>query len=364
MGATFGDVVTSAPSVWGAANATSAAMVFPLGWPVALTLLALVSDPAQIWHAGDRYAEVAKLVRQAGDQMTDAVVRRAGSDDWSEQGREAFMANRLRPYQVALGQAAGMYDDMDGTLKASAVAYTGLGLSSAIIGSSLLSFVAPYLAAAVVPGVGATATYVANTAMVEAGVVVRTMVAGMAKVNGAVASVLSGLATALGVSQGALTGVSAGVTAVTAGGLGGYQTIFRAAPSMRESVRPVLWPAHVDDGGSPPDGFRGSSAAQLRDLKRIHPRSIEALGRELDAGASKTLDKACELARGNDVGVPGFGGAGVHLAFVCVAMRDGAVRHLMAGRDQPGTWLPALRTVAGNWAYAEAATVEAAKRVR
>ncbi|MFC7383427.1 hypothetical protein [Sphaerisporangium rhizosphaerae] len=364
MGATFADVVTSAPSTWGAANATSAAIVFPLGWPVALLLLSVVSDPAQMWHAGDRYAEVATLVRQAGEQMTDAVTRRAHADHWVEKGRDAFMANRLRPYQTALDQAAGMYDEMDGALKASALSYTGLGMSSAIIGSSLLSFVAPYLAAAVVPGIGASTTYVANKAMVEAGVVVRGMVASMAKVNGTVATMLSGLAVRLGVSQGALTGTAATGTATVAGGIGGYQTIWRAAPTMRESVSPVSWPAHLRDGETPPKGYHGATAVQLGDMKRIDHRSLEALGRDLDASASGTLDRACELARGNEVGVPGFGAAGVHLAYVCAGMRDTAVRHLTAGRDEPGKWLPALRTVADNWAYAEDATVKATRHVR
>ncbi|WP_248960500.1 hypothetical protein [Sphaerisporangium perillae] len=355
MGVAFSDVVTSAPSAWGASNATAAAWVFPLGWPVAVALMALVSDPAQIWHAADRYGTVARLVRQANDQMTEAVTRRSRADDWTERGRDAFMANRLQPYQAALDEAAGMYDDMDHALKASSVSYTALGLSSATVGAALLSFVAPFLAAAVVPGLNASATYVANTAMVEAGTVVRSMVAGLAKVNGALASVLSGLAVRLGVSESVILGLGAG----TLGAAGGYQTFGRAAPTMRDSVRSVPWPKDLGGESSLPSGYRRATAADLDALKSIRPPSIEALGRDLDLSASESLDEACALAGGNDVGLPGFGGAGVHLAGVCLAMRDSALRHLTAGRDQPGTWLPALRTVAGNWANAEQATVGA-----
>lgn len=116
MGVEFGDVVTSAPSVWGAMNASSAAIVLPLAWPVAILLGTLVSDPAQMWHAGERYDAIATHVRAATTQMTEAVNRRADADHWAEEGRNAFVATRVRPYQQRLKRTAARYDDIKGAL--------------------------------------------------------------------------------------------------------------------------------------------------------------------------------------------------------------------------------------------------------
>ena len=216
MGLAVRDVVTSAPSVWGAANAASATIVLPMAAPVAILLASVVSDPAQMWHAGDRYAVIAGHIRTASGQMTEAVNHRASADHWQEKARDAFVATRVRPYQQTLEQAAAMYEHIETVLKRCAVAYTAVGLSSAVIGAALNRYVAPLLAAAVVPSIKATATYVANAAMVEANAFVRALIAGLAKVNGAVLSVLVAVAAKLEVSDGLLLGL--GTTGLTLGG--------------------------------------------------------------------------------------------------------------------------------------------------
>ncbi|MDH2430031.1 hypothetical protein [Sphaerisporangium sp. TRM90804] len=361
MGVAPSDVVTSAPSTIGAASASGAAVVFPLARPLAVVLGAVVSDPAQIWHAGDRYAEVAKRVRAAGAEMAEAVERRAGSDDWAEKGKKAFLEHRVRPYQQTLAQAAAMYDDLDSALKGTAVAYSMAGVSSAAIGSAMLGYVAPLLAAAVLPPIEAEVTYVANTAMLRAGMAIRVLVSGLAKVNVAMAQLLASTAVGLGVKSSALTGLGILGTAV-AGGAGGFHIGTRAAPAFEDAVRPVHWPKEVEGGA--PAGFRAAPAAQADAMRRIHPASIKALGDDLDAGAGKTLQGAHDFAGDIQVGAPGFGAIGVHLFFAHATMRDTATRQLAAGRDTLGKWLPGLRTAAGNWVAAERSTTEAVNHGR
>ncbi|MBG0815471.1 hypothetical protein [Planomonospora sp. ID82291] len=356
MGVAPSDVITSVPSVWGAANASSAAVVFPPAVPVALALGTLVSDPAQIWHAGDRYGSVAERVRSANALVGEAVNGRADADRWTEGGRDAFMAARVRPYQETLTQAADMYDGMDAALKATALAYTFVGLSSAVVGAALVRYVAPLLAAAVVPPLKAQATYVANARMVEARAAVRTLIAGLAKTNGSAAALLSAAAVRLGASRDVLAGLGVLGTAGLAG-LGGYHIGGRAAPALGAAATPLAWPRRIE-GGAAPDGFGVPTAAQRAGMRSIHPDSVKALGEDLDTGPGRILDAAYEDARGVEVGFPGFGVAGIHLFHAHGEMRDGAVRQLAAGRDVPGAWLPGLRTTADNWAFAERANTE------
>jgi hypothetical protein len=359
MGISVSDVVTSTPSVWGAANAATAAVVYPLAAIAAVPLATLVSDPAQMWHAGQRYGDVAGQIRSASAEMTQIVDHHASADHWSEHGKDSFLANRVKPYQATLEQAATMYDNIDGTLKGCAVGYTAVGLSSAVIGSAVLSYVASLLALAVVPGVNATAVYVANTRMVEAAQVVRSLISGMAKVNGVAAAVLGRLTAEFGASKAVLATLSAG-----GAGVGGYYIGDRAVPSFKETQTVLHWPKQLPAGASLPSGYRVPSAADKDAIKKIDPASIKALGKDLDAGAAGTLGAAYEEARGNDVGYPGFGVVGLHVAHAHSVMRDHAAQQLAASRDTPGTWLPGLRTSADNWIFAEQANVNGTKHVR
>lgn len=359
MGMSVSDVVTSTPSVWGAANAATAAVVYPLAAIAAVPLAALVSDPAQMWHAGQRYADIAGRIRSAGAEMTQVVDHHASADHWNEQGKDAFVANRVKPYQATLEQAAAMYDNIDGTLKGCAVGYTGVGLSSAIIGSAVLSYVAGLLALAVVPGLNAPAVYVANTRMVEAAQVVRSLISGMAKVNGVATAVLGRLAADLGGAKAVL-----GTLGAAGAGLGGYYIGDRAVPSFKETQTTLNWPKQLPSGAALPAGYRAPSAADKDAIKKIDPASIKALGKDLDAGAAHTLGAAYEEACGNDVGYPGFGVVGLHLAHAHSVMRDHAAQQLAACRDTPGTWLPGLRTSADNWVFAEQANVKSTRHDR
>ncbi|GAA4505071.1 hypothetical protein GCM10023191_060310 [Actinoallomurus oryzae] len=350
MGITASDVITSMPSVWGATDAASAASVYPLAAFVAVPLAAVVSDPAQMWHAGKRYGTVAEHIRTASSEISQAVDRHASADHWREKGRDAFVANRVKPYQDTLDQAAKMYDNVHDTLLGCAVGYTMAGLASAVIGAAVLNYVASLLAAAAVPGANVATTFVANERMLNASQVVRDLISGLAKVNDVAGSII-GRITAEIKALPALTGAGAG--------LSGYYIGARAEPAFEKTQTTLHWPRRLKPGEALPTGYRAASAADQDAIKKIDPASITALGRDLDRGAAKTLADAYDQAQGNDVGYPGFGLVGLHLAHAHSVMREHAAQQLAACRDTPGAWLPGLRTNAGNWVFAEQANVAA-----
>lgn len=359
MGVTISDVVTSAPSMWGAANAVSASYVFPLAAFVAVPLVAVVSDPAQMWHAGDRYGRVAGHLRSAREEIGRVVARHADADHWAERGKDAFLANRVKPYQAALEQAAGMYDDMDHTLKGCAIAYSIVGLSSAAIGSAVLSYVAELLAMAVMPGVNATATVVGNARMLQAGELARAVIGGLAKTNGVVAAILSRLTSEAIAAKGVQAGLGAAGMA-----LGGFYVGGRGAPSFHAAETTVNWPKQVPAGAGLPEGYRAPSAADQAAIRNIDPDSIKTLGKELERSVGGVLGAAYDQACGNDVGYPGFGLIGLHLAHAHAQMRSHGAQQLAACRDTPGTWLPGLTATAGNWAFAEQANAGNARHAK
>ncbi|GAA3835431.1 hypothetical protein GCM10022226_66270 [Sphaerisporangium flaviroseum] len=370
MGATPGDFITSAPSVWGASNAALAASVFPPYSSIALVLGAMVSDPAQMWHSAERFEKVAKLVRSANSEMTERVHQHAGS--WDEKGKDAFFATRLRPYQGALEQAADMYDDMASTLRGNALSYSHVGTTSMVLGSMLLNHSAAYVVTRPLPGANVAAQSAASLAAMRAQVAVGRLVEGLKVANAWAADLFTTAASRLPMlvrltKAPLTTGATLAFTGVPAaiwGGSGAFHVAITAAPALEESVRTVPWPKELGAGTAAPQGFRAPTAKQVDDLKRIHPESILALGKDLDTSAAATLGEAYELARTVEVGLPGFGAVGTHLAFAFSAMRNSAAEQLAGSRDEPGTWLPALRTVAGNWVSAEEATMDAVKRVR
>jgi hypothetical protein len=347
------DVITSGPSVWGAANAACAATVFPWAWPVAGLLGLIISDPAQMWHAGERFGTVADHLRTASSQMTTSVARHADNDHWNEQGKNAFVANRVEPYQQSLAKSAQMFDDINSALRGCATAYEFAGLSSAVIGSEVLAAVAPLLAAAVLPGLDAPAVYVVNARMLAAGQKIRRIIATLAKVNNVALSIF-GTVPKLGLALGAV-----GTEALT----GFYYPNGPALRSFKDAEVTVQWPKQYDVGGTPvPKGYHAPTAAQSAAMKKITPESIKALGNDLDEGAARTIGQAYDQARGNDVGVPGFGLIGIATAHAYSEMRDHAADQLAACRDAPGNWLPGLRTTADNWIYTEQKNDRAVKR--
>jgi hypothetical protein len=373
MGMTVSDMVTSVPSVYGATTSAraavvaaraapftwTAALVSPVAALVAVSLAATVSDPAQMWHAGERYGDVATHIRAASSEMTGAVARHAGTDNWSERGKDAFVATRVTPYQNNLKQAAAMYDDIKRTIQGCAIAYGGAGISSALIGAAALNLVASLVATAGVPGANVPAAVAANAGLAQATKVARALMDGLTKVNSFAEKILIDLFARF-------RSLQVLVPVVGVGSMAGEINYLKGdADRAFEGTQTTLnWPRQLPAGAAMPAGYRAAGAADKDAIKKIRPESIKALGKDLDAGAAETLGTAYEQARGNDVGYPGFGAVGLHLAHAHSVLRDHAAQQLAASRDTPGTWLPGLRTNADNWIFAEQANVDATKHPR
>lgn len=355
MGITISDVVTSFPSTWGATNAASAAAVYPLAALVAVPLAMVVSDPAQMWHAGDRYGHVADLIRTANSEIILCVDRHASADKWNEIGKSAFLANRVRPYQDTLDEAARMYDHMGAVLRGCSVGYTAAGVSSAVIGSTLLMYVEAQLATAALPGANVAAIFATNERMAQTLQVVRSLIQGLARVNERAAIIISELNAKWGRLWLPLA-IDVGLTA-----WGAFEIGTRAKSRLDGERVTLHWPERLAPGATTPAGYRAPSAAAREAIKRISPESIKALGKDLDKSVGHTLSEAYDQACGNDVGYPGFSVFGMPIAHAHTLMRQGAADQLAACRDTPGTWLPGLRTNAGNWVFAEEANVDATR---
>ncbi|MFC4589300.1 hypothetical protein [Sphaerisporangium corydalis] len=349
MGVTKADVITSAPSVSGAAQAVAAAYVLPLvGLPIAAALTTFVSDPAQIWHAADRFEHVATLVRSAGTLLGDEIA--AGTREWNEKGKDAFVTSRVEPYGRALDEAAAMYDDLGDTLKSGAVAYSTLGIASAVIGAATLAIARTAFSN------GLAGQAVGNAALAGARERVVSLTKYVDEVNRLMAKIFSHAASQVIKNAGVRRFSAFAVNGALTGVPGAYILSGPFGSALTGDVRTVPWPKEIKDGEPVPTGYR---AAQSKDLKLVHPDAIRALGKALESTVGATLGRALDAARTNEVGLPGFGVIGIPVAHAFSAVRNGAADQLAGGVDTVGTWLPMLATAGGNWAVAEKATTDA-----
>ncbi|MCO5996313.1 hypothetical protein [Actinoallomurus rhizosphaericola] len=342
MGVTAEDVITSAPSSYGALCAVNAASLW---WPAALLIPvfgAAVSDPAQIWHLAERCWNIAGHIRTASEEMTSAVKSCANEFHWNEKGKDAFMATRVTPYQSALHDAAGNFDALGVTLAVTAAGYTGLGLLSATVGSALLTTVtAGALAGVAAPGTA----LITNARIAQIMKVVLNALRTIARYNGKATKAIVTVLQRQELS-------TRGILALGAAGSAGVD--FAGSPwAMNRVVDDVQWPKELPAGAAVPSGYEAPTADQRSALKQIRPESIVALAKRLDATADVELDAACKEASDLHVGVPGFGVCGIPVDHVLKSACGKAMDQLTAARDTPGTWLPGLRTNAGNWVAAE-----------
>lgn len=349
------DVSTSAPSVYGAACAMSAASLY---WPAAALvpiLGGLVSDPAQIWHLGTRCRHVADRIRAASEEMTAAAKSCADDFHWKEKSKQAFLETRLWPYQDALDEAADNFDSLANTLSLTAVGYTALGLLSAAIGAAVLTTVTSgALAGVVAPEI----TLAVNGRLAQIMKVVVSALRRLATWNGKLAKAIIEVLQRLEFwkidpSKGKLA-LKLGTGGVLAAAEAGSLIVgARYALTIKDDVDDVRWPERLSAGAAVSKGYETATADQKDALRQIRPESIVELGKRLDATAGVTLDAACREAADLHAGQPGFGGFGQPVAGAFKTARDGAVDQLTEARDTPGTWLPGLRTTAGNWVTAE-----------
>jgi hypothetical protein len=167
----FDDVIDSAPSVAGFGLTTYACFAVPAAIPLAAMQGMVISDPAQIWHASDRHTTMAGSAESAKTELTQAVDKRAGADNWTGSDKDMFVQAHVQPYTEALDQTSQMHKDISGSMNTLAKVYMGAGLLSLTIGGLMAACASGVLALSWVPGVNAAAEGAATaTAETSSGV--------------------------------------------------------------------------------------------------------------------------------------------------------------------------------------------------
>lgn len=222
----FDDIIDSAPSVYGAAATSYACFLVPAAIPLAAMQGTVVSDPAQMWHAGDRHTDLAGKADDANKQLTTLVNSRASTDNWEGKDKQSFIDVHVKPYQTALTQTAKTHNNVNGTLNTMAKVYTGAGILSSTIGTIVAGCAVAVAGTWWLPGVD---------------------VATMASANAIAGTSTATFSTAVGESTPVL--ISAGniltkvpvVLAMAGGGYMGTQTGATTAKTST-STNPAMWP--------------------------------------------------------------------------------------------------------------------------
>jgi hypothetical protein len=162
----FDDFIDSAPSVLGAGLTTAACFAIPAAIPLAVMQGTVISDPAQIWHAGNRHAELAGQANDAKTQLTQAVDKRASADNWDGNDKNLFVQAHVEPYKTALDQTVQMHNGINSSMGTLAKVYMGAGLLSATIGGIMAACAVAVAGTSWIPGVD-VATEGAATATAE-----------------------------------------------------------------------------------------------------------------------------------------------------------------------------------------------------
>jgi hypothetical protein len=156
-------VLTNAtPSITGASLTSAASIVIPAAIPLALMQGTVISDPQQIWNAGDRHTALADQAKSVQTDITQTVDRHATDDKWSSDDKTAFLETHVKPYLTALTKTADMHNGAGSSLSLLAKIYEGLGLLSFAVGSAMAWAAAAVLGVSWVPGVNATTAAAAN----------------------------------------------------------------------------------------------------------------------------------------------------------------------------------------------------------
>ncbi|GAA4505405.1 hypothetical protein GCM10023191_061040 [Actinoallomurus oryzae] len=187
----FDDFIDSAPSVLGAGLTTAACFAIPAAIPLAMMQGTAISDPAQIWHTGDRHTALAGKAEDAKHQLTQAVEKHAKDDKWDGNDAQAFKQSNLTPYQTALDQTSELHKGIGGSLGTLAKVYMGAGLLSATIGGIMAACAVAVAGVSWIPGVNAAAEGAATATAETSSGVFRTVLNGLVTVIGTVGRLLT-----------------------------------------------------------------------------------------------------------------------------------------------------------------------------
>ena len=230
----FDDFIDSAPSVLGAGLTTAACFAVPAAIPLALMQGTVISDPAQIWHAGSRHNDLAGKADSAKTELTQAVDKRASADSWDGNDKNMFVQANVEPYKTALDQTAQMHNGIGDSMSTLAKVYMGAGLLSATIGGIMAACAVAVAGTSWIPGVD-VATEGAATATAETS-------------SSVFRSILLKLATLIG-NAGRLLKSIKGLLALAAVGYGG--TKVGATGLKSHAMSTTFWPGTTPTGQAP-----------------------------------------------------------------------------------------------------------------
>jgi hypothetical protein len=180
----------AAPSTIGFFSATFAAGVIPAAIPHAALAGTVISDPGQIWHAGDRHGIVAGTTGTAKDD-TDGIIK--PKDGFSTpEARQAY-DTRMTQYTKALDETKNQHNTIDTMLKIAGGVWTALGAASLTIGTALALQAAGVISVSWIPGVDAAAFAEANGFAASMGVVFRGIITGLRGIITKIITMLKGL---------------------------------------------------------------------------------------------------------------------------------------------------------------------------
>jgi hypothetical protein len=231
----FDDLIDSAPSVLGAGLTTYACFAVPAAIPLAVMQGTVISDPAQIWHAGSRHAELAGQADSAKTQLTQAVDKRARDDDWDGNDKNLFVQAHVEPYKTALDQTAQMHKGIDSSMSTLAKVYMGAGLLSATIGGIMAACASGVIACSWIPGANVAAEGAATAAAETS--------------SGVFRGILMKLATLIS-NAGRLLKSIKGLLALAATGYFGMKA--GSSGMQASTMSPTFWPGATQQGGQAP----------------------------------------------------------------------------------------------------------------
>lgn len=178
------------PSLAGFLASTFAASVIPAAIPVAAIAGTVISDPGQVWHAGDRHKLVSDTASQAKGETQTIVDNSEGFK--SPQAKQAS-DERMAEYTKALQETTDQHGTLDVMLKWAAGVAEALGVASLAIGVALAASAVGFLSVSWVPGANAAVYAEANGLAGYLGATLRALAQGFLKLLLKLKTILSGI---------------------------------------------------------------------------------------------------------------------------------------------------------------------------
>jgi hypothetical protein len=223
----------AAPSLIGFATSTFAAGIVPAAIPIAAMAGTLISDPGQIFHAGNRHGEVANITGQAKDD-TDKIV--ADKTGFQTTAARTEFDNRMKQYTKALGDTKDQHNNINTLMNVFGGVMMAATTASAAVGTQVALLAAGVVSTSLIPGINAATFASANGAAGGLSGVLRAVLQGLRAIIGKLKDLL-GAFKKLSLSRKLVFG------GLAVGGMYFKPQITKAATSIVPGHKTVTWPS-------------------------------------------------------------------------------------------------------------------------